>query len=113
MWAVVTLPTSKGGLGIIDPMDQSRALLSKLVMRSLQPIDELWKKLLANQTSRCAPTIGKQWKDEIRWIFNKEIIIKGSKKWEENFMNGIKKAWKVVREGLVARNPKCDEELRR
>ena len=30
---VITLPRSKGGLGIIDPVDQSRALLSKLIIR--------------------------------------------------------------------------------
>jgi hypothetical protein len=37
-WLVITLPTSQGGLGIIDPVDQSKALLTKLVVRSVQPV---------------------------------------------------------------------------
>ena len=31
-WSVITLPTSQGGLGIVDPIEQSKALLAKLVV---------------------------------------------------------------------------------
>ena len=110
---VWTLPTSRGGLGIVDLVDQSRALLSKLVIRSLQPRDEVWKKLFVNRMYRCAPSIRKPWKDEVRWIFSKDIVIKSSKKWEDCFINGIWKAWKMVREGLAVKQPECEEELRR
>ncbi|MCO5589224.1 hypothetical protein L7F22_043190 [Adiantum nelumboides] len=40
------LPTSEGGLGIIDPQLQSRAFLTKLIVRGLLPSDEAWKILL-------------------------------------------------------------------
>ena len=45
-WDVITLPRSKGALGISDPVDQSRALLSKLLVRGLKPRQEIWKVLL-------------------------------------------------------------------
>ena len=32
-WPVITLPTPLGGLGIVDPACQSRALLGKLIVR--------------------------------------------------------------------------------
>ncbi|MCO5581971.1 hypothetical protein L7F22_035860 [Adiantum nelumboides] len=45
-WSTCTLPTSQGGLGIIDPEMQSRALLTKLIVRGLFPGNEPWKMLL-------------------------------------------------------------------
>jgi len=33
----LVLPTTKGGLGIIDPKTQSKALLAKLLIRGLAP----------------------------------------------------------------------------
>lgn len=39
-WQTVILPCEEGGLGIIDPEIQSRALISKLLVRGLFPGDE-------------------------------------------------------------------------
>ena len=36
-WSTVILPKAAGGLGIIDPEMQSKALLAKLVVRGLFP----------------------------------------------------------------------------
>ena len=36
-WDVITLTCSKGGLGIIDPIDQLRALLTQLIVRGFTP----------------------------------------------------------------------------
>ena len=36
-WPVITLPTSQGGLGIVDPVCQSKALLGKFIVRGLFP----------------------------------------------------------------------------
>ena len=44
-WSVPTQSKQKGGLGLIDPFMQSKALLSKHFVRSLLPGEELWKKL--------------------------------------------------------------------
>jgi hypothetical protein len=57
-WSVITLPTSQEGLGIIDPVDQSKALSTKLVVRSLQPCEEPWKLLLKRRMVLCSPTVG-------------------------------------------------------
>ena len=54
-WSVITLPTSQGGLGIVDPACQSRALLGKLVVRGLLPGAEPWKELLIHRLGRCTP----------------------------------------------------------
>ena len=61
-WETITLPQSKGGLGIIDPIKQSKALLAKLVVQSLLPRDEVWKKLLLNRMAKNSPMIWKPWK---------------------------------------------------
>ncbi|KAI5078103.1 hypothetical protein GOP47_0007927 [Adiantum capillus-veneris] len=54
-WPVITLPTAQGGLGIVDPACQSRALLGKLVVRGLLPGTEPWKELLLQRMGRCTP----------------------------------------------------------
>jgi len=48
-WDTLILPTTKGGLGIIDPKTQSEALLAKLLVRGLAPRGEPWKELLRNK----------------------------------------------------------------
>jgi hypothetical protein len=45
-WDVMTLPMSQGGLTIIDPKTQAKALLAKLVVWGLSLGEELWKDLL-------------------------------------------------------------------
>lgn len=50
-----TLPTAQGGLGIVDPACQSRALLGKLIVRGLLPGDEPWKEPLNHRLGRCTP----------------------------------------------------------
>ena len=65
-WGVITKPKAKGGLGIVDPVDQSRALLVKLVVRSFMPGEEWWKQLLHNRMSLCAPEVGRPWKGKVR-----------------------------------------------
>ena len=68
-WDVITLPRSKGGLGIIDPMDQSRALLSKLLVRGFMPGQEIWKVLLLDRCSNCFPRLDAPWSKDVNWIF--------------------------------------------
>ena len=57
-WPVITLPTSHGGLGIVDPACQSRALIDKFVVLSLLPGAELWKMLLLHRLRECTPATG-------------------------------------------------------
>ena len=49
-WSTLVLPKSKGGLGLIDLGLQSQALLCKVLVRSLLPGNELWKRLIHNRS---------------------------------------------------------------
>ena len=112
-WAVISLPKAQGGLGIIDPVNQSRALLAKLVVRVLQPGTEKWKQLLRYRMALCSPVIGGPWQPNIRWIFNKTLNIRQSKSWENNFITGIWRAWSQIRLGLRLEELASNEELQR
>ncbi len=51
-WDTLVLPTSHGGLGIIDPKTQSKALLAKLLVRGLAPGGEPWKELIMQKVDQ-------------------------------------------------------------
>ena len=72
--SVLIQSKKKGGLGLIDPFMQSKALITKHVVRSLLPGDELWKKLWIQHLHKVKPSVGGQWHDSLRWflmqIFN-------------------------------------------
>ena len=36
-WSTIVKPLDQGGLGIVDPLQQSKALIAKLVIRGLLP----------------------------------------------------------------------------
>jgi hypothetical protein len=51
-WDTLTLPTTQGGMGIIDPKAQSEALLAKLLIRGLAPGGEPWKELIRHKADQ-------------------------------------------------------------
>jgi hypothetical protein len=70
-WETLVLPTTKGGLGIIDPRTQSEALLTKLLIRDLEPRGKPWKELLrhkADQVRLLVHALGPNTQD-IHWLF--------------------------------------------
>ena len=112
-WNILIMPKSTGGLGIVDPVDQTRALLSKLVVRGLQPDTEKWKLMLKERIYTCAPIMGQPWKKELRWIFYPWRRIPYTRRWEDNFINGVWRAWRKVREGLHPTKLNIEEEFLR
>ncbi|MCO5559779.1 hypothetical protein L7F22_013383 [Adiantum nelumboides] len=72
-WSTVIMQTSQGGLGIIDPEMQSRALLTKLIVRGLFPGNEPWKMLLQSDLDMVTPTYGVRdghiWTTGMRFMF--------------------------------------------
>jgi hypothetical protein len=67
----MVMPTSQGGLGIIDPRAQYEALLAKLLTKGLAPGGEPWKELIrykAEQTRLQVHNKGPSIAD-INWIF--------------------------------------------
>ena len=65
-WSVLIRPIREGGLGLIDPLLQSKALLAKHVVRGFMPGNELWKKLWLLSLRNIKPTIGGQWQVSFR-----------------------------------------------
>ena len=47
-WEVLIRPKSNGGLTLIDPLMQSRALMKKFVVRGILLGTEAWKGILPN-----------------------------------------------------------------
>ncbi|MCO5568565.1 hypothetical protein L7F22_022264 [Adiantum nelumboides] len=72
-WSTVIIPTSYGGLGIIDPEMHSRALLTKLIVKGLFPGNEPWKMLLQSSLATVTPTYGVRdghiWTTGMRFLF--------------------------------------------
>ena len=69
-WLVLIRPIREGGLGLIDPLLQSKALLAKHIVRGFMPGNELWKKLWLLSHRNIKPTIGGPWQDSFRWLYN-------------------------------------------
>ena len=115
-WAVIIQPRNVNlvrGLGIVDPIDQTRALLGKLVVRCLLLRNELWKSLLRERIVVCSPVIGQPWKSYVYWIFQSEKHFRCSRRWEDSFINGIWRSWSRIRAGLHLKELCQEEEFRR
>ena len=100
-WSILIQPKQKGGLGLIDPFMQSKALLTKHVVRSLLPGEELWKKLWIRHLHKVKPSVGGQWKDSLRWFFNADFQLPKSNLGSLCFFNGIFRAWESLWQALV------------
>jgi hypothetical protein len=110
-WDTMVMPTSRGGLGIIDPRAQSEALLAKLLTRGLAPGGEPWKELIkhkAEQTKLQVHSKGPNTAD-INWIF----AAKKFKKTHGSMWNSILGAWLKVRPGLIKTDPINSAEILR
>jgi hypothetical protein len=97
-WETLILPTSQGGLKIIDPKTQSEALLAKLLIRGLEPGGEPWKELLrhkANQVMFLVHGRGLVTQD-INWLF----VATKLKRPPTSLWKSILSAWMNVRPGL-------------
>ena len=60
-WTTIVLPRHRGGSGLIDPWDQSTALIGKLMVRSFLPNVGLWAGLLHKRFGVYAPQNGGPW----------------------------------------------------
>ncbi|MCO5564155.1 hypothetical protein L7F22_017811 [Adiantum nelumboides] len=111
-WSTVIMPTSQGGLGIIDPEMQSCALLTKLIVRGLFPDNEPWKMLLQSELATVTPTYGVRdghiWTTGMRFLFTDAPV-----RWDgvSPFMRSLLQIWNSMRKGLIRRSPRCKEEI--
>jgi hypothetical protein len=110
-WETLVLPTAHGGLGIIDPKAQSKALLAKLFVRGLEPGGEPWKELLrhrANQVKLLFHDLGPSTHD-INWMFAATKL----KRPPTSLWKSILHAWMNVRPGLCKSEPTNSAEILR
>jgi hypothetical protein len=110
-WETLVLPTSQGGLEIIDPKTQSEALLAKLLIRGLKPGGEPWKELLrhkANQVMLPVHGLSPTTKD-INWLFAASKL----KRSPTFLWKSILNAWINVRPGLSKSEPTNATEVLR
>ncbi len=110
-WETLVLPTSQGGLGIIDPKTQSEALLAKLLIRGLAPGGEPWKKLLrhkANQIRLPVHGMGPTTQD-INWLFAATKL----KRPPTSLWKSILHSWLNVKSGLCKSEPTNSAETLR
>jgi hypothetical protein len=110
-WEMLVLPTSQGGLGIIDSQTQSEALLAKLLIRGLAPGGEPWKELLrhkANQVRLPIHMLGPNTQD-INWMFATTKL----KRPPASLWKSILHSWLSVRPGLCKLEPTNSAETLR
>jgi hypothetical protein len=110
-WETLVLPTTQGGLGIIDPKVQSEALLAKLLIRGLTPGGEPWKEFLrhrANQVRLPVHGLGPSTQD-INWLFAATKL----KRPPTSLWKSILHTWMSVRPGLCKSEPTNSAETLR
>ena len=61
-WSCLIKAKNQGGFGLVDPVHQSKALLGKLLERSLQSEPKLWRLLLRDKVEVWCPRNGGPWK---------------------------------------------------
>ncbi|MCO5586639.1 hypothetical protein L7F22_040580 [Adiantum nelumboides] len=113
-WSTVVMPTSQGGLGIIDPEMQSRALLTKLIVRGFFAGNEPWKMLLQSDLDTVTPTYGVRddhiWTPGMRFMFTDAPVRRDR---VSPFVRSLLQIWNSMKKGLIRRSPRCKEEIER
>ena len=108
---MIISPPHEGGLGLIDPMFQCKALLGKFVVRSMLPGNEPWKLLLHERMKELVPFRGGQWKRNVRWWFVHEDMPSVFTSYK--FFNSLLRAWKDLLPNLVHKQPIWEDEWKR
>ena len=110
-WPIITLPTALGGLEIVDPACQSRALLGKLIVRGLLPGAKPWKELLIQRLGSCTPVIREPWQAKIKQIFIKMHREGFSRKTEDRLARSLLRTWEQLCPALIQTSPSCIEKI--
>ena len=112
-WSTLILPKSKGGLGLIDPGFQIHAWLCNLLVRSLLPGNELWKRLIHNRSILWSPRLGGHWKPHESWLFCMDLKMRKSNRLADRTCMSVMKAWSMLRGHLSRIGPSTKPEWMR
>jgi hypothetical protein len=98
-WDTLTLPTTQGGLGIIDPKAQSEAHLAKLLIRGQAPGGEPSKELIRHKADQIRLPVCSKGPStpDVNWIFAAPKV----KRISCSIWKSIIVAWMKVRLGLI------------
>ncbi|MCO5594013.1 hypothetical protein L7F22_048032 [Adiantum nelumboides] len=93
---------------------QSRALLTKLIVRGLFPGNEPWKMLLQPGLVTVTPTYGVRdghiWTSGMRFLFTDAPLRRDE---VSTSVRSLLQIWNPMRKGLIRRSPRCKEEIER
>jgi hypothetical protein len=95
-WSSFILPKKCGGLKLIDPETQMKALLVKLFMRGLLPGPAPWKSLLLHRINSLSPKRGGNWPPNTHYI----LFANKTRGTSSEFWQGLWKAWTGVKTSL-------------
>ena len=106
-WQTLILPHSLGGVEILDPLSTSSALLSKFIIKSLDPTKAPWKTFLLHHINNLEPLNSKNWPKGKLWLFSvTNIKSQGSPLWET-----IWKAWCLLKMCIIPLKPEKFNEF--
>ncbi len=108
-WTTIVKPTSAGGLGLIDPWQQSRSLLCKFVIRSLLPNAGPWKQYMLAELYRLAPKTGGPWANSIKWLFIPTVHKKNANICANKLTRTILSTWSSITTNLKVLPPASDD----
>ena len=104
---------NKGGLGLIDPLMQSCALLAKMVVRCLLPGKGCWKVLFCNRLQAGTPKYCRTWPNSLNWCCRSGVPPKMVCQPKDRVTNSILLAWFHVRHHLFKHTPETRIEWTR
>jgi hypothetical protein len=108
-WDTLMLPTTQGGLGIIDPKAQSEALLAKLLIRGLAPGGEPWKEFIRHKADQIRLPIHNKRPNtpDVNLIF----VAPKVKRIPCSIWKSIIGSWMKVRPGLIKEEPSNNAKI--
>ena len=68
-WSMIVKSLDQEGLKIVDPLQQSKPLIAKLVIQGLLSGSEPWKQLLFYELQKFCPKSDRDRKPSFRWAF--------------------------------------------
>ena len=109
-WASAILPITQGGMQVLDPTTQIQALLTKNLVRGMQPGTEPWKVFIQYRIHQVSYKRSGQWPAHIKWILQpvNKLKLTGSILWR-----GIVNNWSELQSGLEHIPPFTPPEILR
>ena len=109
-WATAILPINQGGMQVLDPANQIHGLLTKILIRGMQPGAEPWKVFIKYRVAHISYARTGSWPEHSNWILQpiKKLKPTGSALWR-----GVLHSWSTIQPGLEQIPPTSPAEVLR